>query len=186
MWQSAYSREDLFRVLQKSFKASENAANANDLRFMVKTLQAFERNGLGDGHQGHDSATPPHPPGAADTPHHVVACSANPDARLHLRAARILLTGGSAAEYQKLNQECTQLTAQYEQNINEDTSVVQLTKEELAGMPDSFFEGLPQTAGPGGTESFEVSMKAPARVPVMEQAKVAATRSKVKAVADNR
>ena len=149
MWNKAYGREDLYQVLKGAFVQNENdgSLDAEDVRFMRKTLSAFEQNGVG------------------------------------LGSSDVL------ARYGTLNEACGKLTAQYEQNINEDTSVVLLSKAELDGCKKSLLEGLPTSEDPSvpsGGELYEVSMKAPTRIPVMQYAVNSDTRKKTKLISDKR
>jgi Zn-dependent oligopeptidase len=85
-----------------------------------------------------------------------------------------------------LKEECGKATATYEQNINEDTSVALLSKHDMVGCAETLFESLEASGNADDGDIFKVSMKAPIRIPVMQYAKNAKTRKKVKEVADSR
>ena len=87
------------------------------------------------------------------------------------------------SSYTKINKECGFATNEYEQNINENTDSIYLTKEELVGCTGSFIESLKQDEK---LEKYEISMKAPVRIPVMQYASKPATRKAVKKAADRR
>ncbi len=140
MFARAYARADLYKVLEAAYAARETSVGGEPLRFMQRTLLAFEQNGVGS---------------------------------------------ESAVQYSQLNEECGKNAARFEQNINENCSAILLTREELEGCQDALLESLPRVTE-HGVEMFEVSMKAPVRIPVLEYASNANTRLRVTAVANSR
>jgi Zn-dependent oligopeptidase len=143
MWDRTYAREDLYTKLKAVADTIAFSAKGEDLRFVQRTLEAFEQNGVGS---------------------------------------------ASGEQYGQLNEECGKKTARYEQNINEDTSTILLSRTELNGCKDTLFESLPVKAVDGKVDAnlFEVSMKVPSRIPVLEYAQSAETRKRVSAVANAR
>ena len=72
------------------------------------------------------------------------------------------------------------MTTTIDQNINEDTSVVALSAEELKGLPAAFIADLePSTAEGGGKQLLSVGLKAPQSRPVLQLAESSETRRKV-------
>ena len=68
----------------------------------------------------------------------------------------------------------TELGGSIEQRINEDTTTITLTAEDLDGVPPQTLEGFPR--GVGDQTGYIVGMKAPTRLPVMRFAKSQETR----------
>eukprot|EP01064_Diplonema_japonicum_P012038 TRINITY_DN19511_c0_g1_i1.p1 TRINITY_DN19511_c0_g1~~TRINITY_DN19511_c0_g1_i1.p1 ORF type:complete len:653 (+),score=199.56 TRINITY_DN19511_c0_g1_i1:31-1989(+) len=62
--------------------------------------------------------------------------------------------------------------SKFEMNINEDVTTVAYTEEELDGLPQSFIDALPKTE----ELTFIASIKAPVRLPIMQQAHSSETR----------
>ena len=93
------------------------------------------------------------------------------------------LKNGNVAKYTELNNHCCVAANTYEQRINENTDSVFLTREELAGCSESFIDSLYYDEA---RNKYEISMKAPLYTPVMQHAKLAETRKKVKNVANSR
>jgi Zn-dependent oligopeptidase len=143
MWQTVYARKDVYDVLRQcSMNSSTPKLHAQQQRFVEKTLQAFERNGMA-------------------------------------------LPEDKRAELTELRKEISNLASTFEQNINEDVTVVSCTREELEGLPDDFLESL--TAGAGEHEGkLLVGMKAPQLVPVLQRAKRSDTRKRMNAAASSR
>lgn len=71
----------------------------------------------------------------------------------------------------------------FSKNVNEDTTSVLLTREELDGLPDDYFEGreIKKTKREDGTEydAYVITMKYPDIVPALSLCKVPATRKKL-------
>ncbi|KAI9144076.1 hypothetical protein BKA69DRAFT_1026020 [Paraphysoderma sedebokerense] len=87
--------------------------------------------------------------------------------------------------YIKLKNRITDLESEFTQTINEDTTTIGFTLEELYGCPDSFIANLatktlPQYGpGSGGRKVYLVTMKAPDVLTVMKNAKSSETRSRM-------
>ena len=60
------------------------------------------------------------------------------------------------SSYTKINKQCGFATNEYEQNINENTDSIYLTKEELVGCTGSFIERLKQDAK---LEKYEINSR---------------------------
>ena len=89
------------------------------------------------------------------------------------------------------------LCGQFEANINEDTSHITLTAEELEGLPTTFIADLPAAeeggggGGGGGGASekgagLKLGLKAPLQRPVMQMAASSDTRKRVMAAVSSR
>lgn len=83
-----------------------------------------------------------------------------------------------------LDAEISECAVQFEFNLNQDTTAVALTPEELAGLPESFVSALPKAEDAPG--KVLVDMKAPIRIPVMRQATNAETRRRIEHASQNR
>jgi Zn-dependent oligopeptidase len=110
-------------------------------------------------------------------------------------------------QYVELLQNCARLESEFEQAINEDTTTIELTRQQLEGCTNAFLDSLfnsnsteSSSVAKSGTkkgveitevqdakpEMAKISMKAPTRVPVMQFAKSAAIRRQVQHVANSR
>jgi thimet oligopeptidase len=66
----------------------------------------------------------------------------------------------------------SEISIAFSQNLNEDTTKLHFSKEELAGLPEDFFEGLSKT----NDGKYIVSLKYPELFPILEQCTVESTR----------
>eukprot|EP01122_Echinamoeba_exundans_P003129 TRINITY_DN1327_c0_g1_i4.p1 TRINITY_DN1327_c0_g1~~TRINITY_DN1327_c0_g1_i4.p1 ORF type:complete len:695 (-),score=120.32 TRINITY_DN1327_c0_g1_i4:47-2131(-) len=71
-----------------------------------------------------------------------------------------------------LRQEMSEISIKFQQNLNEDQTSFEFTREELDGMPESYFDSLKISAA----GKFIVSLKYPDLFPLMKKCKVDATR----------
>ncbi len=87
--------------------------------------------------------------------------------RRDLRHAGHELDPDTRAEVKRLTQRLVELGVQFEQNVANHRDFLVVTREDLAGLPDSYIEGL-EVADEEG--SFKVTMAYPDVVPFMENA----------------
>eukprot|EP01116_Phalansterium_solitarium_P020301 TRINITY_DN5937_c0_g1_i1.p1 TRINITY_DN5937_c0_g1~~TRINITY_DN5937_c0_g1_i1.p1 ORF type:complete len:776 (+),score=281.64 TRINITY_DN5937_c0_g1_i1:314-2329(+) len=87
----------------------------------------------------------------------------------------LALVGDKKQRVKEIKQRISELCIKFNQNLTEDVTKVALTKEELAGVPEDFFENLPKTDDGG----YYVSLKYPELFPVLERCSVEATRKKM-------
>lgn len=64
----------------------------------------------------------------------------------------------------ELKQRQSELQIQFQKNLNEESSTVKFTREELEGMSDDFLGGLKQETGEDGVKRFVLTMKYPGGV----------------------
>lgn len=81
-----------------------------------------------------------------------------------------------------VKKELASLTLDFDKNIAEDNRTVELTKQQLAGLPDDFIAALKQTAH--GT--YSVGIDYPSYFPIMQQAISSDTRKKMYHASNNR
>jgi len=128
------TREDLYLAILDCKKNCINDASltAEDQRLLDKTLEAFERNGLG-------------------------------------------LSTEKKSRIKEIKTRLSELSIAFSQNLSEEDSKFVFTKEELAGLPEDFFEGLKKD-----TEGrYLVSLKYPELFPILENCTVEETRRKM-------
>ncbi|KAK9816736.1 hypothetical protein WJX72_004381 [[Myrmecia] bisecta] len=82
----------------------------------------------------------------------------------------------------ELNTRLSELGIQFQKNLGEENTKLYFAREELAGLPDSYFEGRETRSEDG---KFEVTLKYPDYYPVMKLCKVAATRKAVATAYDS-
>jgi Zn-dependent oligopeptidase len=86
------------------------------------------------------------------------------------------------AKLTELRKDISNLASTFEQNINEDVTMISFTQDELEGLPEDFIASLKE--GEGG--KLFVGMKAPQLVPIMQRAKRSETRKRMNAAATSR
>ena len=92
------------------------------------------------------------------------------------RRAGMQLTPGKRDELTPIEKEISRLSIEFDQNINDDETMVPLTREELSGLPDSFFdnESLKRSG-----DIYLVGMSYPQFLPIMDYCDNETTRKKV-------
>jgi Zn-dependent oligopeptidase len=76
----------------------------------------------------------------------------------------------------KLRQDMSELSIQFQTNMNEDNTSLLFTKEELSGMPESYLEGLTKDEETG---KYKVSLQYPDYFPLVKKCSVEETRKKM-------
>lgn len=71
------------------------------------------------------------------------------------------------AELESLRQRLVELEVAFARNINDDQGAIEVTRDDLAGLPDDYIERLSPGSEPG---TYKISIKGPERVPFMAQA----------------
>ena len=92
------------------------------------------------------------------------------------RRAGMQLTPQKRDELTRIEKEISRLSIEFDQNINDDETMVPLTREELSGLPDSFFdnESLKRSG-----DIYLVGMSYPQFLPIMDYCDNETTRKKV-------
>jgi len=129
------SREDLYKaILDYKEKAKDEVAKlqGEDLRLLNKTIEQFERVGLG-------------------------------------------LSEDKRKRMTEIKKRMSELSIQFSQNLNEESTKLHFTKEELAGLPEDFFEPLKKN----DEGKYILSLKYPDLFPVMEHCTVESTRKQM-------
>jgi len=70
-------------------------------------------------------------------------------------------------ELQRLQQRLVELQVAYSKNLDEWDDFIEVTRDDLAGLPDDYVDGLPEGSAPG---TRKVGMAYPDYIPFMEQA----------------
>lgn len=89
-------------------------------------------------------------------------------------------------EVKAINIELSDLCIEYEHNIDSDTTTIQLTRDELDGLPDTFFTTLEKVTTVSESELFTITTKYPHIIPIWENAKNEDTRRKVSLMYNSR
>lgn len=76
-------------------------------------------------------------------------------------------------------QRLAELKTQFSKNVNEDKTNIELSRDELEGMPEDFFAGREKKITDDGAEKFIVTMKYPDLFPVLKMAKREETRRRM-------
>eukprot|EP01112_Ceratiomyxa_fruticulosa_P019252 TRINITY_DN6277_c0_g1_i3.p1 TRINITY_DN6277_c0_g1~~TRINITY_DN6277_c0_g1_i3.p1 ORF type:complete len:752 (+),score=161.54 TRINITY_DN6277_c0_g1_i3:2123-4378(+) len=97
---------------------------------------------------------------------------------LDFKRAGLALPQDKRDELKKLKERISELCIQFQRNVNEDTSFVQLTREELEGVPDAALGGYEEQEV-DGKKVFKVTMKYPDYFPAMKYSKLEETRKKL-------
>ncbi|KAJ2663707.1 metalloendopeptidase [Coemansia sp. RSA 1200] len=84
-----------------------------------------------------------------------------------------------------INKEILDIGVHFSRNINEGDGRILLTRDELEGLPDSYFEGR-ETGAEDGVEKYVVTTKYPDLVPAMQLAKREDTRRRLLHVEETR
>ena len=92
------------------------------------------------------------------------------------RRSGMELTAAQRDELTKLEKEISRLGITFEQNISEDETVVPLTRQELSGLPESFFDNEDLKRS---DDIFLVGMSYPQFLPIMDYCDNETTRKKV-------
>ncbi|MDX1620913.1 MAG: M3 family metallopeptidase [Nitriliruptorales bacterium] len=109
--------------------------------------------------------------------------------RRDFRRAGTHLPEQQRAEAERVRERLVELEVAFQRNVDEYEDSVVVTKDDLAGLPDDFIEGLDARAEPG---TFEVSLDYPERFPFLNQSEARDKREELSfkagniAVADNR
>lgn len=92
------------------------------------------------------------------------------------RRSGMQLTSDKRDELTGIEKEISRLSIEFDQNINDDETMVPLTRQELSGLPDSFFdnESLKRSG-----EIYMVGMSYPQFLPIMDYCDNETTRKKV-------
>eukprot|EP01063_Lacrimia_lanifica_P029834 TRINITY_DN4620_c0_g1_i1.p1 TRINITY_DN4620_c0_g1~~TRINITY_DN4620_c0_g1_i1.p1 ORF type:complete len:675 (+),score=267.63 TRINITY_DN4620_c0_g1_i1:64-2088(+) len=108
------------------------------------------------------------------------AASANAEQRrlVDVTLERFEMNGAHLAEPQRTafsnaSKAAAAMASRFEENINEDTTTVAFAADELEGLPEGFLAALPTDPATG---KLVANIKAPVRVPILQQARRAATR----------
>ena len=99
---------------------------------------------------------------------------------LSYRRNGLKLTKEKQTELKKVKEELAELGSAFSRNISEEDGKALFSREELIGMPDSFFEGRDEEEDENGVKKFVVTTKYPDLYPVMKQAKLCKTRKTLK------
>ena len=86
------------------------------------------------------------------------------------------------ARYRALRSKISSLEFEFQQNINEDTTTVEFTRDELAGCSEHFLASLPTTAD----GRLVVAIKPPQVLEIMQNAAASETRRRLVQLRDNR
>lgn len=92
------------------------------------------------------------------------------------------LTDEKLVQVRELNKKINELQTQFEENLNNDTSSIEFTKEELTGVSADFLSRLEKT--PNG--KLKVTTKGPDYVEVMGNAQKSETRKRMQSLYENR
>ena len=84
-----------------------------------------------------------------------------------LRRAGHDLSPEARAELERLHARLVELEVLFQRNVDEYHDGIEVTREELAGLPDSYVERLPPGSAPG---TYEVSLEYPSVFPFLDQA----------------
>jgi len=125
-------REDVYHAILK-FRDTKPTLDPQAQRLLDKTIEDFERNGLG-------------------------------------------LPADKREQLMKLKKRIAELCINFQKNINEDTTALEFTKEELEGLPEDFLENLKKSED---GQRLVVTLKYPELFPVMRQARRAQTRTRL-------
>jgi thimet oligopeptidase len=93
------------------------------------------------------------------------------------RRAGMELSASQRAELAKIKKEITRLSIEFEKNIREDEQRVPLTREELPGLPEDYFQQFDQTNSHEGV--YLVGLSYPEFLPVMDYCDDEDTRKKI-------
>ncbi|KAI9298799.1 thimet oligopeptidase-like protein [Neoconidiobolus thromboides FSU 785] len=80
----------------------------------------------------------------------------------------------------------SELSIVFAKTIAEDETEIELTREELDGLPEDFINNLKQKKNDNGQQVYLLTMKYPDVVPTLENAKLSSTRQKVEKVYNSR
>ena len=86
------------------------------------------------------------------------------------------LAPDAKAELESLRQRLVELEVAFARNINDDQEGIEVTREQLDGLPDDYIERLSPGSEPG---TYKVSIKGPELVPFLAQAKDRSLRKKL-------
>ena len=86
------------------------------------------------------------------------------------------LAPDAKAELESLRQRLVELEVAFARNINDDQEGIEVTRDQLDGLPDDYIERLSPGSEPG---TYKVSIKGPELVPFLAQAKDRALREKL-------
>ncbi|KAJ1836885.1 metalloendopeptidase, partial [Coemansia sp. RSA 486] len=78
----------------------------------------------------------------------------------------------------QMKKRLSEISVQFQKNVNDDTGRVLFTREELLGLPETFFEDR-ETETVDGVEKLVVTTKYPDIIPVMQYAKLKNTRYRI-------
>ncbi|KAJ2163001.1 metalloendopeptidase [Coemansia sp. RSA 552] len=95
------------------------------------------------------------------------------------------LAGEKRTALEKIKRRLIELGIGFSRNINEKDGVLLLTRDELKGLPSSYFCDRP-TQTVDGAEKYVVTTKYPDLVPVMQSAKLESTRRRLQMVEETR
>jgi thimet oligopeptidase len=77
------------------------------------------------------------------------------------------LSEADRAELQRLQQRLIELQVEYSKNLDEWEDSIEVTRDDLSGLPDEYIDGLPAGTAPG---TVQVGMAYPDYIPFIEQA----------------
>ncbi|KAJ2589278.1 metalloendopeptidase [Coemansia sp. RSA 1722] len=97
---------------------------------------------------------------------------------LQFQRSGLALASDKRERLGEIRKRLSELGIKFSRNVNENDGRKTFTREELAGLPDSFFEGR-ETEVVDGVEKFVVTTKYPDMVPVMELAHHETTRQQL-------
>jgi Zn-dependent oligopeptidase len=92
------------------------------------------------------------------------------------------LQGPQRTTYEQVTSQLTELCVKFLSNVNEDTSHVTFTREELEGMSEDYVNSLKINS----SNLFVVTMKYPDALPALKLAKKETTRKRIQFTFDNR
>ncbi len=93
------------------------------------------------------------------------------------------LSSEARAELERLQARLVELEVLFQRNVDEYHDGIEVTREDLAGLPDSYVERLPQGSTPG---TYEVSLEYPSVFPFLDQADRRDLRERLEAKLYNR
>ncbi|KAJ2592927.1 metalloendopeptidase [Coemansia sp. RSA 1722] len=88
------------------------------------------------------------------------------------------LDKGARESMKLMNKRLSEISVQFKKDVDDDTGRVLFTREELLGLPETFFEDR-ETETVDGVEKFVVTTKYPDIIPVLEYAKRETTRYRI-------